>query len=160
MKTMKLLPGLVLALCLTACVSKEKPTEIGRILTSEEVVTLAGDNSNNGKQVAVKGYPAFSRRVVKIDARNFLSITTSPGGDVLIRANVFVSNADKEGTTLIGTKPRNLVLVTSDNLDITQAQFILDDYSEPGYGEYLFSGTLICDGDDCYLDNVSIHKAE
>lgn len=160
MKIMKLLACLLLAGCLWSCVSKGKPSEIGQVLTIEQIAELGSDDSWNGKLVAVKGYPSFSSRLIKTGIRNFLSVAAIPGGEELIRVNVSVVDADKEGTIIAGAKPRNLVRLISGSTDIGQAQFVLDDYDEVGYGEFLFSGTLVYDGNKVYLEKATIHKVQ
>lgn len=160
MKTAKLLLCLLMVACFWGCLSEGEPSEMGQVLTEEQIAQLPGDDSWNGKLVAVKGYPSFAKKVIKSKSRNLFSISATPESKGLINANIYVENADKEGTTLFGSKPRNLVKITTSNLDVRNATFITDDYAESGYKAFIFSGTLVYDQGNVYLDKVSIHEAE
>lgn len=160
MKTIRLLLCLFVATCLCACLSEEKPSEMGQLLTEEQIAQLPSDESWNGKLVAVKGYPSFAKKVIKSKSRNLLSISATPEGPQLIRANVWLENSDKQGTMLAGKKPRNLLSITTKDLDIRNAKFTTDDYTETGYNEFIFSGTLVYDQGKVFLDNVSIHEVK
>lgn len=85
----------------------------------------------------------------------------APGSkEVLIKAKMVVVDADKVGTRIYGTADRNEIRVTSDNLDLENAGFLLDDYSTVEYGELLYSGKIVYDGSDYWLEGVTIHKAQ
>lgn len=161
MKTMKILALLLLAGCLWSCSSKGEPSEIGQILTAEQIASLTGDDSWNGKLVAVKGYPKFASAVVRLGSSSHVYLCETPNDRRgPIRANISIHDGGR--TTLMefgGETSRNYASMTKEQ-QLTDATFMLDDYIEAPYGEFLFSGTLVYDGDDIYLSNVTIHRAQ
>ena len=160
MKTLKLLAALLLSGYLfAACESKGAPHEIGQLLTPEQVAEVAGDDSWNGKLVTVQGYPQFAKKVVRLDSKNPLGISVEPGGPELIRATVSIKDASRNSIGIGGEKSRNYASLTKEQ-SLAEATFMLDDYTESSYGEFLFSGTLVYDGGQCTLENVSIHPVQ
>lgn len=149
----------ILAITIVACEKKGSPSTIGEMVTAEQLANIPEDDQSwNGKSVAIKGYPQFDRKLIKFGTKNYIRISTEPGGKKLINANISVTNADKnEGITIYGQKSRNFLKLSSEKLDITTAIFTTDDYQELPYGEFVFSGDMIYDQNGYYLDNISIH---
>ncbi len=160
----KFLAIMLLAAFATACVTKEAPSEIGERLTPEQIASLSAPGAAdiwNGKLVSVQGYPDYNTHLIKMSQRNMMTISPAPDSkEVLIKAKIVVVNADKVGTRIYGTADRNEIRVTSDDLELKNAGFLLDDYSTVEYGELLYSGMIVYDGSDYWLEGVTIHKAQ
>lgn len=148
-----------------SCASKGTPSEVGELLTPEQIAALPDDGSWAGRLVAVDGYPGFCKMVsmIKLDSRNKMQITSAPNceGQTLIDANVSVRDgARTELASFGGEKSRNFVVLSKENTEPANAEYTLDDYTESDYRKFRFSGELVFENGGYFLDKVTIHAAQ
>ena len=143
----------------TSCTSKGKPSQVGELITVEQLKSLPSDDSWNSKSVAVDAYLSYCRKLIKFNQRNKAVITTEPGckSDRLIEANISIKDAEDKSTLLVGEESRNYVAMSKSNLNIEDAEFVLDDYQKVGYQKMRISGTLIYDNGEYYMNDVTLH---
>ena len=150
---MRTLLFVLITFLFVGCTSKGEPSVIGEILTPE----MIENKSMEGKEVSIKGYPGLCKSfsVIKMKKRNKMMITSEPncGGEELIPMNVYFE--DGKGTLLFGDEPRNQIIYQDKVMT-----FITDDYQKLLEGEFIVSGKLVYEGDECYLNDVSIHPAK
>lgn len=121
----------IISLCIS-CVSKGKPSAQGKLLTAEELKSLANNPTWNGKLVAIEGYPSLcsTMGLVKQEAKNKMDVYSEPdcNGEKIIVANiVFGGNT----VALSGEKERNFVEVPDHftNKDIKMTTPVLCSHS-------------------------------
>ena len=144
---------------MAACTTKEAPSQIGESISVEQLKNLPKDDSWNNKLVSFEGYFGFCRmaNIIKFGSKAQLRITTEAdcAGDRLIDAKIRI---EMSGSTLIaGAAPRNQI-VADKNIDLETLKVITDDYEKVEYQKFIFSGNLIYDNGNYYLDNVTIHS--
>lgn len=144
----------------TSCTSKGKPSQVGELITVEQLKSLPSDDSWNNKSVAVDAYLSYCRALIKFDRRNKAVITTEPGckSDRLIEANISIKDAEDKSVLLGGEESRNYVAMPKSNLNIEDAEFVLDDYQKVGYQKMRISGTLIYNNGEYYMNDVTLHS--
>ena len=148
----------IMTLIIVSCETKGEPTTLGEILSEEQLASIPADDSWNGKMIAIKGYANFDRMLLKFGTKNIFNIANTPNGNPIIQASIGLRDANKsEGVTIAGEKSRNYIQVPSDNLTISAATFITDNYEEKEFGEFIFNGKLVCENGKYVLENVSIH---
>ena len=142
----------------TSCSSKGEPSQVGELITVEQLKSLPSDDSWNLKLVAVDAYLSYCRSLIKIDQRNRAVITTEPSckSDRLIEANISIKDAEKKSTLLYGEESRNYVSWPKSR-NIEDAEFVLDDYQKVGYQKMRISGTLIYDNGEYYMNDITLH---
>ncbi|WCM42664.1 hypothetical protein MG290_03020 [Flavobacterium sp. CBA20B-1] len=141
-----------------SCTHKGEPTKQGEMLTTEQINALANDQSMNGELVSVEGFASF--------CGSFSSVTGGKKGRMTIYSDGFCKGgklmdaeilfADNK-TPLSGEEERNQAIVDK-NFSNETIKFTTDDYQEVSNGKLRFSGTVVYDGNNFYLDNVTIHK--
>lgn len=143
---------------LASCTKKGEPNQLGEVLTTEQISALANDQSMNGKLVSVEGFASFCGRFNRITGGQKSEMTIYSEnfcqGDKLIKAKIEFSD---NRTPLSGEEKRNYAEAEKSFTNET-LKFMTDDYQELPNGKLKFSGTLVYDGDNYYLDNVTIHK--
>ena len=141
-----------------ACTSKEAPSEVGELINVEQIKNLPKDDSWNNKLVSFEGYFGFCRMVgnYKAGSKASLRITTEPycQGERLLDAKIRVQIS--ASTTIFGSAPRNEI-VANEKIDMETLKVITDDYQKVDYQKFIFSGNLIYDNGNYYLDNTTIH---
>lgn len=150
---------------LASCATRQPPSVQGQLLTTDQIDSLQKDKSMNGKLIEVEGYPSICSKQTGFTAAAPIRITlrkknsmevyseSNCGGKKLIDIRL-PFEGDKR-TTVFGDEGRNYVILDKSAHKLT---FIADDYQELPEGKFKISGTLIYDGDNYYLDNVTIHK--
>jgi len=144
----------------TSCIHKGKPSQVGELITIEQLQSLPSDDSWNLKLVAVDAYLSYCGRLIKFDQRNTAVITTEPSckSDRLIDAKIVIKDAESKSVLLGGKEPNNYIAMPKSNLGIENSEFVLDDYQKVGYQEKLrISGTLIYDNGKYYMNDVTLH---
>lgn len=143
----------------SACVSKEAPSEVGELMTEEQITNLPKDDAYNKRLVAVDGYWNFASHLIKSGTKNNIVISSEPNGrgTSLIRASVGVNSSENEGITLAGAASRNIIKVAKP-VDIKTCVVITDDYNEVGYQKMRFSGTLVYENGEYKLENITLHS--
>ena len=142
---------------LAACTSKEAPSKVGESVSVEQIKNLPKDDSWNNKLVSFEGYFGFCGIAgYKAGSKAKLSITTEPGckGDRIIDAKIGIQLLSS--SVVFGSAPRNEI-DTDERIDIKTLKVITDDYQKVDYQKFIFSGNLIYDSGNYYLDNVTIH---
>ena len=143
---------------LAACTSKKAPSEVGEIVSVEQIKNLPQDDSWNNKLVSFEGYFGFCSKIgrYKANSKASLSITTEPycAGNRIIDAKIWLETSSS--TTVFGSAPRNEI-VADKNIDMKTLKVITDDYQKVDYQKFTFSGNLIYDNGNYYLDNTTIH---
>ena len=144
---------------LAACTTKEAPSQMGEVISVEQLKNLPKDDSWNNKLVAFEGYFGFCKmaNLFKSGSKAQLRITTEANckGDRLIDAKIRIEMSGS--TTLAGAAPRNQI-VADKNINSETLRVITDDYQKVEYQKFIFSGNLIYDNESYYLDNVTIHS--
>ena len=162
MKTKKLfvLVCIFAGMFFISCTHKGKPSQVGELITIEQLQSLPSDDSWNLKSVAVDAYLSYCGRLIKFDQKNKAVITTEPSckSDRLIDANIAIRNSESKSVLLGGKEPNNYIAMPKSNLGIENSEFVLDDYQKVGYQEKLrISGTLIYDNGKYYMNDVTLH---
>lgn len=143
-----------------SCTQKGEPSKQGELLTTEQIKALENDQSMNGKLVTIEGYAGLCNNsmFITIGKKNEMSIYSDRicKGEKLINAQIKIS---KGGIPLIGDKPRNFASFPDEkNLSDESLIFMTDDYQEVKNEKFKFSGTIVYNGKNYSLDNVTIHK--
>ena len=147
----------------TSCVHKGQPSQVGELITIEQLKSLPSDDSWNLKSVAVDAYLSYCGRLIKFDQRNTAVITTEPSckSDKIIEAKIVIKDAESKSVLLGGKEPNNYIAMPKSNLGIENSEFVLDDYQKVGYQEKLrISGTLIYDNGKYYMNDVTLHNIQ
>ena len=152
---------LIAGACLfSGCAKEGKPTDQGQLLTTEQIKNLSKDQTMNGKRVSVEGYGGFcSSFSITMGQKNNMEIYSDGicDGDKLIKAKVLLGG---NLVALSGEKERNFVATTEKQVTDEGLTVSTDDYQEVKNGKLRFSGNIVYDGADIYLDNVSIHTIQ
>jgi hypothetical protein len=148
------------AVVLAACTSKEAPSQMGETVSAEQIGNLPRDDSWNNKLVSFEGYFGFCDNVFrsfKAGSKAKLSITTEADceGERLIDAKISLQLSSS--SVVFGAAPRNQI-VAGEDINLETLKVITDDYQEVEYRKFIFSGNLIYDNGNYYLDNVTIHS--
>jgi len=143
---------------ITACTTKEAPSQMGESISVEQLKNLPKDDSWNNKLVSFEGYFGFCRmaNIVKSGSKAEVRITTEENcqGDRLIDAKILVELSGS--TILAGSAPRNQIIAEK-NINLETIKVLTDDYEKVSYQKFTFSGNLIYNNGNYYLDNVTIH---
>ena len=146
---------------LAACTSKEAPSPMGESVSVEEIKNLPPDDSWNNKLVSFEGYFGFCSMInsFKAGSKAKLRITTEANckGDRLMDAKISIQLASS--SVVLGAAPRNQIVAEKD-LNMATLKIITDDYQKVDYQKFIFSGNLIYDNGNYYLDNVTIHSIQ
>ena len=144
-----------------SCEKKGEPSQVGELLTTEQIKALPADDSWNMKLVAIDGYMSHCRRlsVVNLGSKNKVTITTEPSceGEKLIEVKVFFQPADRTDIPLGGIKSRNFLTMSKEKPNLEDSKFTLDDYEVVDYQKMRISGELIYDNGSYYLDHITLH---
>ncbi|WP_300672091.1 hypothetical protein [Soonwooa sp.] len=144
---------------LSNCTSKGEPNPQGQLLTTEQIKALSKDQSMNGKLVEVEGYAGICNSMFVTKGKKNEMIVYTDGfckGEKLMDMQVNISRGD---IAITGDEPRNFGSFADDkNLSNEALTFTTDDYQEVANGRLKFSGKLVYNGDNYYLENVTIHK--
>jgi len=150
------------AVVFIGCATKGDPTPHGTLISLEQIKSLKSDQSWNGKKVSIEGYASFCKKGfaapsrITMGKKNLVIIYSAQDcdGEALMQANLlFAGNRTK----LSGEKERNFIAV-DDNFDNKTMKFTTDDYQELANSKFKFSGKLIWDDGNYYLEDVSIHQ--
>ena len=146
----------------TSCVHKGEPSQVGELMTIEQLKSLPSDDSWNLKSIAVDAYLSHCSFLIKLDKKNTAVITTEPGckSERLLDVKIVIKDANDSSVLLGGQEPRNYFAMSKDNLNIEDAEFVLDDYQKVGYQKMRISGTLIYDNGKYYMDHVTLHNIQ
>ena len=149
----------VVGMLFVSCTTKGEPSQVGELVTVEQLKSLPNDDSWNLKSVAVDAYLSYCHGLIKFNQRNKAVITTEPGckSDRLIEANIAIKDADDKSVLLGGEESRNYVSMSKSNLNIEESEFVLDDYQKVGYQKMRISGTLVYDNGEYYMNDVTLH---
>ena len=163
MKTKKLfvLVCIFAGIFFLSCTHKGKPSQVGELITIEQLQSLPSDESWNLKLVAVDAYLSYCGRLITFDKKNKAVITTEPSckSDRIIDVKIVIKDAESKSVLLGGKEPNNYISMPKSNLGIENSEFILDDYRKVGYQEKLrISGTLIYDSGKYYMNDVTLHN--
>lgn len=147
-----------IAILCVGCATKGAPTKLGQQLTREQIQALENDQSMNGKLATVEGYASFCSVTASVRMGETITMTIySDGfceGDKLLAANIPFKYRSSQ---LTGEESRNYAMVDNHFTNET-IKYITDDYQEVPNGKFKFSVTIIYDGDNYSLYNVTIHK--
>lgn len=148
------------ALFAAGCTHKGEPTAQGEALTAEQLHALANDQSMNGKLVTVTGYAGLGGSMfVNLDRKNEMHIHADGigVGEKLITAQIVFDSGDS--VPLSGEESRNYArFLDKEKLSDETIVFMTDDYQEVPNGKLKFSGTIVYNGSNYQLENVTIHK--
>ena len=151
---------LVAGIFFTSCIHKGEPSQVGELITVEQLKSLPDDDSWNLKLVAVDAYLSYCGHLIKFDQKNTAVITTEPSckSDRLIDAKISIKDSESKSVLLGGKEPNNYISMPKSSLGIENSEFVLDDYQKVGYQEKLrISGTLIYDNGKYYMNDVTLH---
>lgn len=141
-----------------SCTHKGNPTIQGDLLTAEQIKTLKNDQSMNGKLVSIEGYASFCGSFSSVTGgkKGKMKIYTDGfcKGEKLIDAKIMFSNGS---IPLSGEEKRNQAIAENSFTNET-LQFTTDEYQDVPNGKLKFSGKVVYNGKDYYLDNITIHK--
>lgn len=142
------------------CAKKGEPSKQGDLLSVEQIKALANDQSMNGKLVSIEGYAGLCNNSMFVTKgkKNKMTIHSDGicKGEELIDAQIEISAGS---IPLSGEKSRNYASFPDEkNITDESLTFMTDDYQELKNQKLKFSGTIIYDGKNYYLDNVTIHK--
>ncbi len=144
---------------MASCTKKGEPSKQGELFTTEQIKKLTTDQSMNGKQITVEGYAGLCNSMfVTKGTKNEMTVYSDGfcKGEKLINLQIKISKGD---IPLTGDAPRNFGSFADDkNLSNEALTFMTDDYQEVKNGKLKFSGTVVYNGNDFSLDNVTIHK--
>jgi hypothetical protein len=146
-----------LSIFATGCSHQGKPHKRGELLNTEQIKALANDQSMNGKVVTIEGYAGICGSMfVTAGKNNNMDIYTDNycEGTKLITAKIKIDN----GSVPIGGEAYRNYAEVSGNFENKTIKFMTDDYQELANGKLKFSGTIIYDGSNYYLDNVIIYQ--
>ena len=151
---------LALGIFTVSCTQKGEPSKQGDLLSLEQIKALENDQSMNGKLVTIEGYAGLCDNSMFVTKGKLNKMTIySDGicnGEKLINAQILLT---KGNIPLSGDKPRNYASFPDDNkLTDESLTFMTDDYQEVKNEKLKFSGTIIYNGNNYTLDNVTIHK--
>ena len=152
---------LILMCCIlffATCATKQSSSQMGELVSTDQIKNLPKDDSWNNKLVSFEGYFGFCSMIgnYKAGSKAKLAITTEANckGDRLINAKISIQLSSS--SVILGAAPRNQI-VTEKKIETETLKVITDDYQELAYQKFIFSGNLIYDKGDYYLDNVTIH---
>ena len=146
----------------TSCVHKGEPSQVGELITIEQLKSLPSDDSWNLKSIAVDAYLSHCGFLTKLGKKNIVVITEEPGckNEKLLDAKILIADANDSSVLLGGQEPRNYFALSKEIRNIEDAEFVLDDYQKVGYQKMRISGTLIYDNGKYYMDNVTLHNIQ
>ena len=162
-KQLFLLVTIITGIFFTSCVHKGQPSQVGELITIEQLKSLPSDDSWNLKSVAVDAYLSYCGHLIKFDQKNTAVITTEPSckSDRIIDVKIAIKDAESKSVLLGGKEPNNYIAMPKSNLGIENSEFVLDNYQKVGYQEKLrISGTLIYDNGKYYMNDVTLHNIQ
>ena len=153
---------LVAGIVAASCVHKGEPSQVGELITIEQLKSLPSDDSWNLKSIAVDAYLSHCSHLIKFDQKNTAVITAEPSckSDRLIDVKIVIKDANSGSVLLGGKEPNNYIAMTKDNLTIESAEFVLDDYQKVSYQKMRISGTLIYNNGKYYMNDVTLHNIQ
>jgi len=140
-----------------SCSHQGKLNKRGDLLNPDQIKALANNQSMNGKLVTIEGYAGICGSMFVTPGKaNDMDIYTDNycEGTKLITAKIKIS----DGSTPIGGEAYRNYAEVSGNFENKTIKFMTDDYQELANGKLKYSGTIIYNGSNYYLDNVIIYK--